>query len=338
MLHFPIRLRLIMTIPLLAASASQVSIAQPRFNPNIWDNSYYGIAGGSASNDFCNHLQAGKGVARETAPTVKEAVASAVCSEAYTMLSAGRLVLIDDLKIKIGSKTMNDGAIVYPLSGSFTLYECQYQADSRTPRKNCNSVEYPEATGTCRKSTSGSWACRMDLRVEPPDGYNYDPQGKWATHFIHQEVPPPEPEPVEAAEFYLATIAADGLPFNVSLQPIEKQNGEASELGTRVTIKFEGERAAMRLKADAVPEFRMKQLSGEGAQGTLIRFTVENGARTVSFVETNGTMKYESLPTVQSTSELVGPTIKLTLPAPLAPGEYGLFYHTMRKAYMFGVD
>ena len=335
--QFPIRFRLMMTIPLLAASASQVSFAQPRFSSNNFDNGSYGIAGGSASNDFCRQLRAGKGVARETAPTVKEAVASAVCSEAYTMLSAGWLVLIDDLRITIGVKTMNQGAIVYPLSGSFTLYECQYQPDSRNARKNCNSVEYPEATGTCR-STSGSWACRMDLKVEPPGGYLHDTKGKWASQFTQHEVPPPEPEPVEAGEYYLASITADGLPFNISLQPIEKQDGEVFKLGTSRRIRFEGEHAAMRLKADEAPEFRFKPLPSGGDRGTLIRFTVEDGARTASFVVTDGNLKYESLPTVESTSELVGPTTKLTLPARLAPGEYGLVYQTITKAYMFGVD
>ena len=357
--------RVMMLSSLLAAGAFQAGFAQT-FNPSAWNNSDYGIAGGSVTSDFCNHPAGAGG----PAPTVKEAVASAVCSGAHMELIVGRLVLIDDLKIKIGIgrpfdpvadgpqldagaldaitaafqnpspakvvievKSFDHSALVYPLSGSFTLYECESMPmHPESAGKNCNSVEYPEATGICRKGTSGSWQCQMNLKVQPTPN-----QKDWDNQWTHRGVPPPErPEPAEEGVFYLVNIPADSLPFTTSLQPIEKQAGTGSMVGTRVTITLEGGRAAMRLNANSSPQFRIKPKAGAG-QGMLVRLGAENGARTVSFVDQDG--KVTSVDgAIQSRFQSIGPSVRISVLAPLAPGEYGLYWGTFKDVYVFGVD
>jgi hypothetical protein len=364
-LRFLFTSRVMMLSSLLAAGAFQAGFAQT-FNPSAWNNSDYGIAGGSVTSDFCNHPAGAGG----PAPTVNEAVASAVCSGAHTELSQGRLVLIDDLKIKIGIgrpfdnvadapkldagalaaitaafenpspakvvievKTIDHSALVYPLSGSFTLYECEsIPMHPESAGKNCNSVEQPEATGTCYKGTSGSWQCQMNLRVQPSPN-----RKEWDNQWTHQGVPPPErPEPAEEGVFYLVNIAADALPFTTSLQPMEKQAATGSMVGTRVTLTIEGQRAAMRLNANSSPQFRIKPKAG-GGPGMLVRFGAENGTRTVSVVDQDG--KVTSVEgTIQSKFQLIGPSVRISVLAPLVPGEYGLYWGTFKDVYVFGVD
>jgi hypothetical protein len=316
-----------MITSLLAAGISTVSFAQPRFDRNNWDNSYYGIAGGDVSNDFCHHLPQAAG----PAPTVKEAIASAVCSGAYTYLEHGRLVLIDDLKITIG---VADKTLGYPLSGSFTLYECEhipYHPGSLW--KNCNSVEYPEATGTCRKGTSGSWQCHMDLKYEPPTGDRDDPNGKWANQWTHREVSPPEPpEPAKEGMIYVVYIAPEGLPFTTSLLPVEEQ--VAVKGSAPGVLAFEGERAAVRLKANTLTQFRIRPKPGDSSMG--VRFSVQNGARTTTSVPSD----VPAVDPLPMTMELIGPVARIMVVEPLAPGEYGLLWGTTAGVhmYVFGVD
>jgi hypothetical protein len=235
--RFLFAFRAMMLSSLLAAGACQAGLAQTS-NPNTWNNNDYGIAGGSVTSDFCNH-PAGAGGA---APTVKEAVASAVCSGAHTELSQGRLVLMDGLKIKIATgrpydqvadgpkldasaldaitaafespspakvvvevKMIDRSALVYPLSGSFTLYECEsIPMHPGSAGKNCNSVEQPEATGICRKGTSGSWQCQMNLKFQPSPN-----RQDWDNQWTHRGVPPPElPKLAEQGMYYPMNHAA----------------------------------------------------------------------------------------------------------------------------------
>ena len=363
--RFLVTFRAMMLSSLLAAGALQAGFAQSS-NPSAWNNSDYGIVGGIVTSDFCTHPAGAGG----PAPTVNEAVASVVCTGAHMELTQGRLVLIDDLKIKIGIgrpfdnvadapkldagalaaitaafenpspakvvievKTIDHSALVYPLSGSFTLYECESMPmHPESAGKNCNSVEYPEATGICHKGTTGSWQCQMNLRVQPSPN-----QKDWDNQWTHRGVPPPErPEPAEEGVFYLVNTPADSLPFTISLQPMEKQAATGSILGTRITVTLEGQRAVMRLSANPSPQFRIKPKPGAG-QGMLVRFGVENGARTMSVVDQDG--KVTSVQgTIQSKFQSIGPSVRISVLEPLAPGEYGLFWGTFKDVYVFGVD
>jgi hypothetical protein len=82
----------------------------------------------------------------------------------------------------------------------------------------------------------------------------------------------------------------------------------------------------------------MKPRPGGSAQGTLVRFTVGQGGRTMAFDQADGKVIYETMPTVQSKSALIRGSLRISPAKPLAPGEYGLFYETFGKVYTFGVD
>jgi hypothetical protein len=117
---------------------------------------------------------------------------------------------------------------------------------------------------------------------------------------------------------------------------MKKQAGTGSMVGTRVTITLEGGRAAMRLNANSSPQFRIKPKAG-GGQGMLVRLGAENGARTVSFVDQDG--KVTSVEgAIQSRFQLIGPSVRISVLAPLVPGEYGLYWGTFKDVYVFGVD
>jgi hypothetical protein len=300
-----------------------IALAQT-FNPSGWDNGSYGLPGGYASNSFCHQL-IDKGPAGGPAPTVKEATQSAVCAAALSDLVTGRLMLIDDLKIKIGAPEAKTAVV--PLTGSFTLYRCEYLPMAPgSVGKNCSSAEFPKAEGSCKKDASGRWACKM----------NYG--NPWELKFTHEGVPPPEAPP-SAAEaesvFYAVKSAPDG-PFATTAQPLDKQACKATRAGTRITCVIEGTRAAVRFKADSSLQFRIKP-NPEAGRGMLIRFTIENGTRIMTIVEENGKITAVEGSTAFKTWR-VGPSVKISPPTDLPPGEYGLFWETLGTASLFGID
>ena len=211
---------------LLAAGACRLAFAQPQpdyYDPNSWDNSEYGIHGRAdlGTYSFCNHGVRQYGAA----PTLQEAVESFVCAEDRLILKQGPLILVDNVKIQIGAPrpfdkvadklpekwrmglAVDERAPVYPLKGSFTLYECaSLKTSPQSAGKNCNAVEESEQAGVCYKhptdigdpETHGQWQCRMNIKVE----YWWDRKAaspdqaaafrkEWDNQWTHRGVPPP---------------------------------------------------------------------------------------------------------------------------------------------------
>ncbi len=123
---------------------------------------------------------------KSKAPSVGEAVASVICNTEH---EAGieMLVLTEDVKVtQIGKGTpynRNAGGnfsdidvdyLIYPIRGSFKLYHCTFSS-GKTPEKNCELTEQPNASGRCYKNGFGQWLCSMrdgtvrdSMKVFPP--------------------------------------------------------------------------------------------------------------------------------------------------------------------------
>jgi len=354
-LHFLSNSKVMMIGSLLVASTFQTCFAQPSYDNNRWINSDYGIHGRpDGKRDFCHWYEFDRPVvASGPAPTIKEAAESFVCNEERLKGQWGPLILIDPKTVKItigtgrpfdkiadaGYSSIDQSALIYPLHGDFTLYDCvdvktrPEGTHSYKVGENCNSIPQ-QATGACiRLSEVGRpWHCNLSVRIESY-AQRKESDSQWTLGVAPPDLPQPKPEEEGAGYF-----VNDALPFITTLQPMEKQVGKGSVLGTHVTITYQGASSAIRLKATSVPEFRIKPRPGGSAQGMLVRFTVDKGVRTLGFDQQDGKVMYETIPTVQSKSELIGPSIRISVSKPLAPGEYGLFYETFGTLYAFGVD
>ena len=60
-------------------------------------------------------------------------------------------------------------SVVYPIRGSFTLYQCSkvfnIDASHTNVGKNCAAYPKPKAEGMCYRTTFGDWNCKMFDRV-----------------------------------------------------------------------------------------------------------------------------------------------------------------------------
>ena len=85
------------------------------------------------------------------------------------------LYLVENLNLEIGKgRPINTSYLggdrmpdadpsqpVYPLRGSYDQYMCTATAPNGNSGRNCSVLHYPEATGSCWKTTFGDWACSM---------------------------------------------------------------------------------------------------------------------------------------------------------------------------------
>lgn len=89
------------------------------------------------------------------------------------------IYLIENLTIQVGAARkalssdsyhdLDPNAMVYPIRGSFTRYQCSkvFNIDSSHTNVGTNCAAYPQprAEGTCYRTTFGDWQCKMFDRV-----------------------------------------------------------------------------------------------------------------------------------------------------------------------------
>ena len=88
--------------------------------------------------------------------------------------------LITDLNMEMGAARqynpssdtysgIDQKSVVYPIRGSFTLYQCSkvfnIDAAHTNVGKNCSALPKPKAEGMCYRTTFGDWSCKMFDRV-----------------------------------------------------------------------------------------------------------------------------------------------------------------------------
>lgn len=110
------------------------------------------------------------------APSAAQALKYFICDNEYLQDWAYRheLHLVSDVKVEVGAGRRFDIAIdhspanegidaaqlVYPIKGSFVSWTCS-PVEASEAGKNCMKYTQQEATGTCYKTSSGDWHCRM---------------------------------------------------------------------------------------------------------------------------------------------------------------------------------
>jgi|SRR6185437_12740463 len=106
-------------------------------------------------------------------PTAAQARALFICeTEKYVN---GYVYLVSDVSVEIakprpysawydsGHGDIDVEARVYPIQGHFSDFQCSRRDAmlGQDPNKNCMRIDFPNATGTCYKSTFGEWHCSM---------------------------------------------------------------------------------------------------------------------------------------------------------------------------------
>jgi hypothetical protein len=113
------------------------------------------------------------------APTPAQAFQYWQCKKEKGVDTRYNIYLYENARLEVGKgrpyqvSDMNLSAIdpslsVYPVRGTFDVYQCQDPAHmaAPAPRRNCNLHENVDATGVCYKTTFGDWDCEI--------GYNID--------------------------------------------------------------------------------------------------------------------------------------------------------------------
>jgi len=114
--------------------------------------------------------------AERTAPA-RGAIPAALAMQYFVCESerefGNSLYLIENLQLQVGAprpfQMRTDAATdvdpsqpVYPIRGSFTLYQCKEPSKlANNKGKNCSVYDKPKATGTCYKTSFGEWHCSM---------------------------------------------------------------------------------------------------------------------------------------------------------------------------------
>ena len=109
-------------------------------------------------------------------PSAAQAIKYFTCDNEYIQDWTYRheLHLVSDVKAEVGSgrqfditadhppsnEGINPAELVYPIKGSFVSWTCGPMETSE-PGKNCMKYTQHGATGSCYKTTSGDWYCRM---------------------------------------------------------------------------------------------------------------------------------------------------------------------------------
>lgn len=89
-------------------------------------------------------------------------------------VSGGSLYLVENVSVQVGGPMPYDRnlrafdavdvrAPLYPIRGSFTLYQCAdlITAHSGSPSTSCLVYDNPHASGYCHKTTFSDWRCMM---------------------------------------------------------------------------------------------------------------------------------------------------------------------------------
>jgi hypothetical protein len=107
------------------------------------------------------------------APSAGQARALVICdTEKYV---GGYLYLVSDVSVQIarsrpysawsdsGNTNIDVASPVYPIQGHFSSSQCSKQSTmlGQDPSRNCIQTNFPEATGTCYKSTFDEWHCKL---------------------------------------------------------------------------------------------------------------------------------------------------------------------------------
>lgn len=115
------------------------------------------------------------------------------CQMEY-LSGSGELYLVENVKVEVGGgipysairgqrslMEIDVNHPVYPIRGSFVLYQCKNKltAYSGPPNTNCTTYNNPKATGYCYKTTFGDWKCFMS-----------DPASNNAANIRHNVAPP----------------------------------------------------------------------------------------------------------------------------------------------------
>ena len=94
-------------------------------------------------------------------------------------VSSNLLYLVENLKsVEVGGgvpysptlgafEAINVRVPMYPIRGSFVLYQCRNLINEYVgpPGANCTTYNSPKATGYCYKTTFGDWSCYMSDRA-----------------------------------------------------------------------------------------------------------------------------------------------------------------------------
>lgn len=107
------------------------------------------------------------------APTAAQARALFICdSEKYI---GGYLYLVSNASVQIarsrpysawsdsGNTNIDVAGPVYPIQGHFSSSQCSKRSTmlGQDPSRNCIRTDFPNATGTCYKSTFDEWHCKL---------------------------------------------------------------------------------------------------------------------------------------------------------------------------------
>ncbi|MGC8761861.1 MAG: hypothetical protein ACP5VC_18045 [Bryobacteraceae bacterium] len=148
--------------------------------------------------------------------------------------------------------------------------------------------------------------------------------------------PPAAEDPPQYGRMYLYQ-AASGAMEPLPVEPVHQRSGRG---GAEAWI--EGERSKMRLKAGQAPVLVIAYRAGLPPEwaARAYRFRVENGRRVVRLdvrkVAPNGqTLEGQLAVKMEPHGRL---SVRLVLPTPLAPGEYGVSTPGGRRAFTFGID
>jgi hypothetical protein len=110
------------------------------------------------------------------APSAAQALKYFICDNEYVQDWSYRreLHLVSDARVAVGAgrrfdvtqdhppanEGINNTELVYPINGSFVSWTCG-PVDASNQGKNCLKYIQQEAVGTCYKTYSGEWHCRM---------------------------------------------------------------------------------------------------------------------------------------------------------------------------------
>jgi hypothetical protein len=103
--------------------------------------------------------------------------------------SGGALYLIEDVRVEVGKgrppgpeksafADLDHDSVVYPISGSFTAYQCEKTNPGIPTREfynlnaNCRVHQEPNASGICYRDTFGDWTCKMEDMAQRLQGPN----------------------------------------------------------------------------------------------------------------------------------------------------------------------